>query len=159
MKMKKWFSLVLALVMTLCLAACSGGNGNEGKSSDLTKVMDEMKAVLENKEMMDLTENNLMQNYGVEPSSLNQFAIYIDSTGLKGDEIILMEAKDEEAAKTVKQMIDARYQQKENTMKSYQPDEYAMLKECKVQQTGNYISLIVSPQHEELEKIYNDSFQ
>ena len=70
-----------------------------------------------------------------------------------------MEAKDEEAAKTVKEMIDARYQQKENTMKSYQPEEYAMLKECKVQQNGNYISLIVSPQHEELEKIYNEAFK
>ena len=44
-------------------------------------------------------------------------------------------------------------------MKSYQPEEYAMLQECKVQQNGNYVSLIVSPQHEELEKIYTDSFK
>ena len=124
-----------------------------------TKVMDDMKAVLENKEMMDLGKDNLLQNYGIDPESVKQFAVYIDSTGLKGDEIILLEAKDEEAAKTVKEMIDARYQQKENTMKSYQPEEYAMLKECKVQQNGNYISLIVSPQHEELEKIYNEAFK
>ena len=158
--MKKLSALLLALLLVMGLAACSGSNsGTEGKSADLTKVMDDMKAVLENKEMMDLGKDNLLQNYGIDPESVKQFAVYIDSTGLKGDEIILLEAKDEEAAKTVKEMIDARYQQKENTMKSYQPEEYAMLKECKVQQNGNYISLIVSPQHEELEKIYNEAFK
>ena len=158
--MKKLSALLLALLLVVGLAACSGSNsGTEGKSADLTKVMDDMKAVLENKEMMDLGKDNLLQNYGIDPESVKQFAVYIDSTGLKGDEIILLEAKDEEAAKTVKQMIDARYQQKENTMKSYQPEEYAMLKECKVQQNGNYISMIVSPQHEELEKIYNEAFK
>ncbi len=158
--MKKLSALLLALLLVVGLAACSGSNsGTEGKSADLTKVMDDMKAVLENKEMMDLGKDNLLQNYGIDPESVKQFAVYIDSTGLKGDEIILLEAKDEEAAKTVKEMIDARYQQKENTMKSYQPEEYAMLKECKVQQNGNYISLIVSPQHEELEKIYNEAFK
>ncbi len=158
--MKKLSALLLTLLLVLGMAACSGNNsGTEGKSADLAKVMEDMKAVLENKEMMDLGEDNLMQNYGIDPEIVKQFAVYIDSTGLKGDEIILLEGKDEESTKTIKEMIDARYQQKENTMKSYQPEEYAMLKECKVQQNGNYVSLIVSPQHEELEKIYTDSFQ
>ena len=157
--MKKISALLLALLLLLGAVACQGGNNAAGKTSDLKKVMEDMKAVLENKEMMDLTEDNLLQNYGVDPQNVKQFAVYIDSTGLKGDEIILMEGKDEAAAKEIKSLIDARYTQKENTMKSYQPDEYAMLKECKVQQNGNYVSLIVSPQHTELEKIYNDSFQ
>ena len=158
--MKKLSALLLTLLLVLGMTACSGNNsGTEGKSADLTKVMSDMKAVLENKEMMDLGEENLMQNYGIDPETVKQFAVYIDSTGLKGDEIILLEGKDEEATKTIKEMIDARYQQKEKSMKSYQPEEYAMLQECKVQQNGNYVSLIVSPQHEELEKIYTDSFK
>ena len=148
--MKKLSALLLTLLLILGMTACSGNNsGTEGKSADLTKVMSDMKAVLENKEMMDLGKENLMQNYGIDPETVKQFAVYI----------ILLEGKDEEATKTIKEMIDARYQQKENTMKSYQPEEYAMLKECKVQQNGNYVSLIVSPQHEELEKIYTDSFK
>ena len=158
--MKNLSALILTLLLVLGMTAFYVNNsGTEGISADLTKVMSDMKAVLENKEMMDLGEENLMQNYGIDPETVKQFAVYIDSTGLKGDEIILLEGKDEEATKTIKEMIDARYQQKENTMKSYQPEEYAMLQECKVQQNGNYVSLIVSPQHEELEKIYTDSFK
>lgn len=157
--MKKLSVFLAALFLLLGMIGCSGGDSAEGKTSDLPKVMTDMKNILENKEMMDLTEQNLLQNYGVQPENVKQFAVYIDSTGLKGDEIILMEGKDEAAAKEIKGLIDARYKQKENTMKSYQPEEYAMLKECKVEQKGNYISLIVSPQHTELEKIYADSFK
>ena len=43
-------------------------------------------------------------------------------------------------------------------MKDYLPDEYAVLKKCKVNKSGDYISMIVSPQYEELEKIYKNAF-
>lgn len=114
---------------------------------------------MENKDMMDLDESDLMSYYGIEASQVKQFAVYIDSTGIKGDEIILIEGIDADAAKSIKEKIDARYQEKENTMKTYQPEEYAVLKKSKVEQNGNYISLIVSPQGDDLKEIYNKAFQ
>ena len=44
-------------------------------------------------------------------------------------------------------------------MKTYQPEEYAVLKKSKVEQNGNYISLIVSPQGDDLKEIYNKALQ
>ena len=41
---------------------------------------------------------------------------------------------DADAASRLKEKMDERYRQKENTMKDYQPEEFAMLKECKVEQ-------------------------
>ena len=139
----------------LGVTACSSSQ----KTADLPKVMEDMKAILENKDMMDLDESDLMSYYGIEASQVKQFAVYIDSTGIKGDEIILIEGIDADAAKSIKEKIDARYQEKENTMKTYQPEEYAVLKKSKVEQNGNYISLIVSPQGDDLKEIYNKAFQ
>lgn len=139
----------------LGITACSSSQ----KTADLPKVMEDMKAILENKDMMDLDESDLMSYYGIEASQVKQFAVYIDSTGIKGDEIILIEGIDADAAKSIKEKIDARYQEKENTMKTYQPEEYAVLKKSKVEQNGNYISLIVSPQGDDLKEIYNRAFQ
>ena len=156
MTMKKFLAAFLALMLLLGLSACDSG---AAKQADLTAVMDSMKGILENKEMMDLTADNLMPQYGIDSADCKQFAVYIDSTGLKGDEIVLLEGIDADAAARLKEKMDERYQQKENTMKDYQPEEFAMLKECKVEQTGNYVSMIVSPQHEELEKIYSEAFQ
>ena len=152
---KKLLCLCMTLLVMLGVTACSSSQ----KTADLSKVMEDRKAIMENKDMMDLDESDLMSYYGIEASQVKQFAVYIDSTGIKGDEIILIEGIDADAAKSIKEKIDARYQEKENTMKTYQPEEYAVLKKSKVEQNGNYISLIVSPQGDDLKEIYNKAFQ
>ena len=154
--MKKWFSVLLGLILLFSLAACGS---KATKQADLSKVMDNMKAKLTNTEMMDLTKDDLMASYGIDANDVKQLAIYVDSTGVKGDEIVLLEGKDADAAKRIKEKMDARYQQKEVEMKDYLPEEYAILKKCPVKQDGNYVSMIVSPQYEELNKIYNNAIQ
>lgn len=120
----------------------------------LTKVMAGMKQKITNTQMMDLSENDLMPNYGIRKDDVKQFSIYIDSTGTKGDEIVLVQGKDPQAAGNIKAKLDARYKQKKTEMKDYLPEEYAILKECKVRQDGSFVSMIISPQHKDLEKIY-----
>lgn len=158
MKTKQIPALFLAVLLILSLSACSS-NGGSNPTADLKAVMSDMKGVLTNKEMMDLGEDSLMTNYGVEKDWVKQFAIYIDTTGTKGDEIILLEGKDKESAQKIKTQIDLRYSQKESEMKGYLPEEYALLQKCKVNVTGNYVSLIVSPQYEALQKIYNEALK
>lgn len=149
--MKKFLSLLLAMAMLCSLAACGGGT----KQADLSKVMADMKAKITNKEMMDYSAEDLMPNYGIDSADVKQFAAYVDSTGIKGDEIIFLEGKDSDAAKRIKEKLNARYKNKENEMKDYLPEEYAVLKKCSVNQNGNYVSMIVSPQYEELNGIFN----
>lgn len=151
--MKKLLTFLLGAFLVFSLAACTAQTAT--KQADLNKVMADMKAKLKNTEMMDLESSDLMTNYGIESSDVKQYAAHVDSTGIKGDEIIIIEGKDGDAAKRIKEKLDARYKQKETEMKDYLPEEYAMLKKCSVKQDGNYLSMIVSPQYEELNKIYS----
>ena len=151
--MKKLCSLLLVAVLLCSLAACGGGT----KQADLPKVMKDMKAKITNTEMMELSAEDLMASYGIDSKDAKQFAAYVDSTGIKGDEIVFFEGKDADAAKRIKEKLDARYSQKVVEMKDYLPEEYAVLKKCKVNQDGNYISMIVSPQYQELTKIYDEA--
>jgi hypothetical protein len=154
--MKKTITALLAAVLLFALAACGGGST---KQADLGKVMTDIKAKLTNTEMMDLAKEDLMPNYGIDAADVKQFAARVDSTGIKGDEIVLVEGKDADAAKRIKEKLDARYKQKEVEMKDYLPEEYAMLEKCTVKQDGNYISMIVSPQYEDLNKIYDSAIK
>lgn len=154
--MKKLLSLLLAAILLCSFAACAG---TSTKQADLTKVMADMKAKITNKEMMDYSKEDLMPNYGIDANDVKQFSAYVDSTGTKGDEIMLLEGKDADAAKRIKEKLDARYQQKETEMKDYLPAEYAVLKKCSVTQDGNYVSMIVTPQYEELQNIYNTAIK
>ena len=151
--MKKATTL-LVLAALLFLAACSKPGA---KSADLAQVLSQMKGAARNSEMMDLTGDDLMPNYGIDPADTRQFAACVDSTGTKGDEIVLMQGKDGAAADRIRQKLDLRYKQKQAEMKDYLPEEYAVLKQCRVRQDGEYVCLIVSPRHEALEKIYADA--
>ena len=154
--MKKLTIVLLSLALLLSFAACGG---TSTKQADLGKVMTDMKAKLTNTEMMDLSKEDLMPTYGIDTADVKQFAAHVDSTGIKGDEIIILEGKDADSAKRIKEKLDARYKQKEVEMKDYLPEEYAVLKKCTVKQDGNYISMIVSPQYEELNQIYNTAIK
>ena len=151
--MKKIFALMLAFLIVTS-TACSK---SAAKNADLASVMKKMKEKITNTEMMDLSSDDLMTNYGIKKDDVKQFAAYVDSTGTKGDEIVLVEASGAKAADRIKKGLDNRYSQKEIEMKDYLPKEFAVLKECKVEKSGNYISMIVSPQHEELERIYKNA--
>lgn len=155
--MKKFLGFVIcAVTAVIALSGCAKA---AAKDADLSKVMVNMKEKITNTQMTDLTSDDLMPNYGIKSDDVKQFAAYVDSTGTKGDEIILVQGNSSEAAGRIKEKLDDRYHQKETEMKNYLPKEYGVLKQCRVEQNENYISMIVSPQYEDLEKIYQNAFK
>ncbi|WP_411675961.1 DUF4358 domain-containing protein [Caproicibacter sp.] len=155
--MKRTFLFLLTLAAALFL--WTGCSKAAAKEADLTMVMENMKQKITNTQMMDLSSEDLMPNYGIDPNDVKQFAAYVDSTGTKGDEILLFEASDDSAAGKIEEKLNDRYHQKEIEMKDYLPEEYAMLEKCKVERDGNFAALIVSPQYEDLEQIYHNSLK
>lgn len=150
------FCLFVLAMLSLILIGCSNP---QPKEADLTQVMSAMKQKIGNTQMMSLSSADLMPNYGISPEDVRQFAAYVDSTGTKGDEILLFQGTDSQAADRIEKKLDSRYSQKEIEMKDYLPEEYAMLRKCGVERTGTYVSLIVSPQKDDLEKIYRSAVQ
>lgn len=147
------------LVLTAALFFWTGCAKSAPKEANLASVMETMKQKLTNKQMMDLSSDDLKPNFGIDPKDVKQFAAYVDSTGTKGDEILLFEGTDDGAAGRIEEKLNDRYHQKEIEMKDYLPEEYAVLQKCKVERNGNFTAMIVSPQVEELEQVYHDALK
>ena len=150
------FLFLTVAAASLLWAGCSK---SAPKEADLNSVMDAMKEKIANTQMMDLSSGDLMPNYGIAKEDVRQFAALVDSTGTKGDEILLFEGSSADAAGRIRERLDDRYRQKEIEMKDYLPEEYAVLKKCGVEVSGDYVALIVSPQADELEQIYRGAFR
>ena len=152
--MKKLLSLLLLAVMILTLSACGGGGKQSAKSADLKAVLAKFTfdgEMLEMDEMLDV--------YGIQAADMKQFAAAVNTSGIDCDEVVLVEAKDADAASRVKEALDKRYQAKLNETENYLPDEYAVIKTCSVVMDGNYVAMIVAPNAADLVKIYNESFK
>lgn len=156
--MKRILLFLLPLAAALFLfAGCAAKTAP--KEADLAAVMETMKQKITNTEMMGLSSGDLKPNYGIDGNDVKQFAAYMDSTGTKGDEILLFEGTDDAAAGRIEEKLNDRYHQKQIEMKDYLPEEYAVLQKCKVERNGNFAALIVSPQYEELEQIYHNALK
>ena len=154
--MKKLLSLLLLAVMILTLSACGGGDKQSAKSADLKAVL--AKFTFDG-EMLEMDENDMLDVYGIQAADMKQFAAAVNTSGIDCDEVVLVEAKDADAASRVKEALDKRYQAKLNETKDYLPDEYTKISACKVEISGRYVSMIVSADAEELTRLYKDSFK
>lgn len=155
--MKKLMTLAMMLILTLTMAACSQ-NGDAGKNADLPKTLETMKTEVGFNDVVELDMDGLKTNYGIDGEDVKQFAALVDASGIKCEEVVLIEAKDADAAKTVKEQLDKRMESKLAQNKDYLPEQYAIIKKCSVEQNGNYVSMIVGEQHEKLTEIYHNAF-
>ena len=150
--MKKFVSILLLVALVLTLAACGGKK--EAAPAAAVNLSDVLAKFSLGEEMMALSESDLLDLYGINAADVKQFAGAVNTSGIKCDEIVLIEAVDADAASRVKTALDTRYQAKLNEMENYLPDEYAIVKECQVTSSGNFVAMIVGPTAAELTKIY-----
>lgn len=153
--MKKILAFLMLAVMLLTLTAC-GGSQTKAVNVNLTDVMTKFAL---GSEMMSLTADDMLNMYGIAAEDCKQFAASINTTGIKCDEIVLVEAVNADAAARVKTALDNRYQAKLNETENYLPDEFAIIKTCSVTANGNLVAMIVAPNAADLTKTYNDSLK
>jgi len=128
-------------MLVFCLSGCSA----PAKEVNLSDVMDQIQdAVQLDSSMQDLTMDQISTLYGISSAQVEQFAGKIATSGILADEIIMIEAKDADAAKEIKSAVDARYQAKLDEMKDYLPDEYSKISACQVLQSGNIVAMFIA---------------
>lgn len=151
--MKKSIPLLAAfLIFLLVCAGCAAPAPN----ADLTQVMAQMEEQAPLGEMMDLDENDLTDLYGIKPEDVEQFKGKLLSDGVNPDELVMIKAKDADAAGRIQKALEDRLQSKANEAKNYNPDGYALIQKSSVQVKGTYVCMLVSPKHEKLQSIYDE---
>ncbi len=152
MKRAIWLVGLLA-ALCLCLTACGG----EEKTADLD-VHEALAAMLEEapiEEAMELTEADMLNFYGIEADQMDDFAAALCAVGIKADELVIVKAADEDSAAAVEALLQQRIENRKSEFQNYIPEEYEVLTHGTVARNGVYVRLIVSPQYEALEALYD----
>ncbi|MFZ5973853.1 MAG: DUF4358 domain-containing protein [Bacillota bacterium] len=140
--MKKTIIALVVLLMVLTLAACTQ---QAPKKADLNAVMADIEKNVTVSDMMSLTAENVKTNYGIDASDALQFVYKINREGTKADEIAMFEAKDADAARRIREKLEARRTVKANEANNYSPEQYQIIMESSVQTYGNYVTMFVGP--------------
>lgn len=135
---------VLCILMLAALVMMSACSQQPAKEVDLGAVMNDLGGKYGlNEGMLELTENDLMDLYGIQAADVRQFQARIRLESIQADEVVLIEAVDAKAAERVMEQLEARYQTKLNETRDYLPDEFAKIEKCRVMKIGNHAAMII----------------
>lgn len=172
MKLKKSVPIILAaLALSAALIGCSGGNassGSQAASSSVTATAaaspEEIAAKIKESvtfltDMQPLSESDISSMYGIDLNDVVSFAGEIDSTGLRTDEFLIIQAKDSDSADRILTKMKARQTQRMNEAKNYNPEGYATVQKSPVAKTGNYVYLFFSEDADTMLNILNENIE
>lgn len=149
--MKKFLTVFLCALMALSLAAC----GQNAKQIDLAQVRDKIVADCAITDPIMLTNDHLLNLYGIDAADVKQSACCITMTGIFPDEVLMLEAVDSAAAARIAEKLNNRLTEVKNQSASYDPENYAIAQQCAVTTNGNYLALFISAKHPQMTEIYN----
>ena len=107
--------------------------------------------------MQPLSESDISSMYGIDLNDVTAFAGEIDSTGLRTDEFLIIEAKNNESADRILTKMKARQTQRMNEAKNYNPEGYATVQKSPVAKKGNYVYLFFSEDADTMVNILNEN--
>ena len=151
--MKRTIALICAVLMIVALCGCS--KNDTASAKPLSEVYDEIKASVTLPDVVELSDvSKLDRYYGIAADEVADFAGCISSSGTEQTEITLIKAADQAAAEKIKGILDNKYESKLNENRDYNPEQAAMIEKCKVELNGLYVTMIVSPDAEQITGIF-----
>ncbi len=161
--MKRIICVAMTLMLLLALCACDTVKTSQTAKDvklDLSQIMTEIESSVALPENMDDITNSelLLDYYGINSEDVKSFAVKFNGTGIKCDEIIMIEAADDEALEKISTALNNRLEDVKNQMNNYLPDEYEIASKCKVETVGNYVVLFISPDAQRMTEIFKSKF-
>lgn len=156
--MRKRVALLLA---SICLCtACTSTNDKQttGKqqkevSVSMQEIYDEIEQTIKMPTMIALNDNYIANYYGIDISLLEEYVFMNAEDVIYADTIILMKVKEESSAKEMKEALETMIEQKKMELENYLPKQFQLVEESEVIVSGSYISLVISEEREEIDKI------
>ena len=157
-KMKKVIALLFVFLLAMGAAACSSEPKQNVKLAD---VYDDIAAEVTLPEMIDINENTLYEQYGIQTEDVAQgvYKQLKDFGAGKVDEIIMVEAKDADKAAAIKTLLDARLQDLISQSANYDAAAVDVLNKSSVQQDGNFVALFISKDASLIKGIYEKNIK
>ncbi len=159
--MKYGIRVLLACAMLLSLCACGEQSEQPAKklvNVSVQTVMDEMLTQVEIQDPLVLTEGDMLDFFGIKGENMAEFAAVTCANGISAQEVVLVKAVDEKNAEEIEEKLENRLENRKAEFENYLPDQYDILTECEVEQDGVYVCMILHPEHEKLEKLYDGYF-
>ena len=156
--MKHAIQTLMTLVLLCALCLFAGCGAKAPATVDLQGVYEGIVQSNELPAMIALSEKRIQSYYGIDPSACPQILMYVAEDGLRVDEIWLIEAADEDAAKQLEELAASHRDQVCAETENYLPEQYAVARDARILREGKNLALFLSPDAAAMEKQFLATF-
>ncbi len=121
-------------------------------------IVDEMLKQVEQPVLMEMSGEQVKEAYGIDMALLEDYAVHVPLMNVKTNEIAIFKVKKPTDIAAVKKGIETRAENVQKQFEQYLQDQYENAKNYKLVTKGNYVLFLISESADELEKVFNDSF-
>lgn len=164
--MKKMIVIMLTMVLAIVVSACSGGKTstddkttNIEASKSAKEMTEQMVTEVEQPSLMELSAEEMKDNYNIDPAKLEDFSVRIPMMNVKTNEIAIFKVKNANDVADVEAAVKARAENVMKQFEHYLPNQYENAKNHKLIIKGNYVLLVISESADELVKVYDSFFE
>ena len=155
--MKKFIAILCAAaLMITALCACSSDTGFSAKP--LSDVFSEIKSAYDLGSVLEFTDVAMLDRYyGITAEEVSEFAGCISKQSTVQTEIVFIKAADMDAAYKIEEALQNKYSSKLYENKNYNPEQYDMIEDGKLERNGLYVSMVVAPDAEAINALYKSA--
>lgn len=150
--MKRFALMLLLACCILLLGACASGGAHVDVAAVKSAILEQTNI----SEPLELKTERVAELYGIAPGDIAESACFVTLSGAFPDEIILIDAADEDAAARVAQKLEAHLAEVKNQARDYDAQSYAQLEKCVVQRSGTSVALFISAQAETMRAVFTE---
>jgi len=162
--MKKSITVFLALLLCLCLAACTGGTSADVSLYDLNKAMSSATDKFDTMKYASAADGNEVDTFShiskMDYGKVKDFCIYYAENGTgNADEIAVINVKNKSDVSEAAASLNAHLEERKSLYATYDTSQIPKLEKGKVVTYGSVAALIVADDTQKIENAFYEFFK
>ncbi|MCR5119861.1 MAG: DUF4358 domain-containing protein [Lachnospiraceae bacterium] len=121
------------------------------------EIMEKVNASVTLPEMYTADDAYILNNYDIDPATLDSYAIEEALEVTQADKVIIIDPAEGTDPKEISDKLESFRQDKAMEMEDYLPEQYDVIAAASVKEKDGFVYLVISPEAEKIETLIEDS--
>ena len=144
---------LLAFIAVFLILICTSGNYADKPMEEITAVLSQAEGI---EALKEGDANDLRRYYNLEEGELEGFMLYLPTSPMDADELLVVKMKDEQQASAVEQAILQRQASQKASFEGYGAQQTALLNGYVLEIKGRYAFYAVSPYAQGWQSLFSE---
>lgn len=136
--------VIIGLIIFFYMTGCASASTTLTKTLSIQEIDEKIRQTVELSNIKPSDEAKLKKLYDIDSRELDGFALYIASSNLKADELLILKAKGGADMAAIKAKVAKRVDKQLTTFKDYLPEEHFLVQKHVSRVNGSYVLFVVS---------------